>query len=115
MNNNRLKRSIGVNIDASGGAVTDQEIFRVPAGYDAIVTMFFLSNIGGSTTTVDAKWHDGTVITFLGGKSLNAADILQFGGEIGNFLTMSPDDYFTVSVASGGQCAVIISYELQRL
>ena len=112
---NSLKRSAGINITASGGAVVDQEVYRVPKGYHAIVTMFFLSNVGGSTTTVDAKWHDGSVIPFLGGKSLNAADYVQFGGGDGIFLTMSEDDYFTVSVASGGSVSIIISYELQRV
>lgn len=106
------KRSIGVELDASGGAITDQTIFTVPTGYRAIINLFFLSNTGGSTTTVDAKWHDGTVITFLGGKSLTAAEFLQFGGDV--YLVMEESDYFTVSVASGGTVNVIISYELER-
>lgn len=109
-----MKKSVGVLLDATGGAIVDQEVFRVPTGYNAIVSMFFISNIGGSTTTVDAKWHDGATVPFLGGKSLSASDFIQFGGGEGLFLAMAEDDYFTVSVASGGQCGLIVSYELIR-
>jgi len=108
------KQSVGVNLDASGGAITDQEVFRVPVGYKAIVTMFFMSNTGGSTTTVGAKWHDGSTVPFLGGKSLGAGDYLQFGGPEGAFLSMNEDDHIDVSVASGGVVGLILSYVLLR-
>ena len=107
-------KSIGVNLDASGGAIVDQEVFRVPTGYKAIVTMFFMSNTGGSTTTVGAKWHDGATVPFLGGKSLGAGDFLQFGGPSGAYLVMQENDHVDVSVASGGTVGLIMSYELVR-
>ncbi len=109
-----MKESLGFDADASGGAIVDQTIFTVPAGYRAIVSMFFMSNIGGSTTTVGSFWHDGVNLPFLSGKSLSAGDYLQFGGPYGAWLSMDEGDHIGVSVSSGGQCAVIISYELER-
>ena len=108
------KRSIGVNLDASGGAIVEQEVFRVPNGYKALVTMFFLSNTGGSTATVGANWHDGTTVPFLGGKNIGSGDYIQFGGPEGAYLAMNEDDYIVVSVASGGIVGLIVSYELLR-
>jgi hypothetical protein len=108
------KKSLGVNLDASGGAIVEQEVFRVPNGYKAVVTMFFLSNTGGSTTTVDARWHDGTTVPFLGGKNLGSGDYLQFGGPLGAFLCMQQGDHLDVSVSNGGQVGLIISYDLLR-
>ena len=108
------KQSVGVNLDASGGAIVDQEVFRVPTGYKAIVSMFFMSNTGGSTTTVGAKWHDGATIPFLGAKSLGSGDYVIFGGGEGLYMAMGEDDYITVSVANGGTCGLILSYTLER-
>jgi len=109
-----MKYSIGVNLNASSGAITDQEVFRVPTGHRAVVTMFFISNVGGSTTTVGATWHDGANVPFLGAKSLGSGDYVQFGGGEGLFLVMAEDDHMVVSVASGGQCGLILSYDLVR-
>lgn len=105
--------SLGVNLNASGGAITDQVVYTVPTGYKAIVTMFFMSNVGGSTTTVGAKWVDGSTIPFLGSKSLPAGDQVIFGGD-GQFLAMAEGDTIQVSVASGGTCGLILSYHLIR-
>ncbi len=106
--------SLGVNLDATAGAITDQVIYTVPTGYKAIVTMFFMSNVGGSTTTIGAKWHDGATVPFLGSKSLGAGDYVIFGGGEGLYMAMSEGDYVTVSVASGGKCGLILSYHLVR-
>ena len=109
-----MKDSIGVEIDATGGAVTDQVIYTVPTGYHSLVSMFFLSNTGGSTTTVGGAWNDGVSVPFLAGKSLAAGDHLQFGGTYGAWLAMEEGDTISVSVASGGTCAAILSFELIR-
>lgn len=106
--------SVGVNLDASAGAITDQTVYTIPNGYKAIVSMFFMSNVGGSTTTVGAKWHDGATIPFLGAKSLGSGDYVMFGGGEGLYMAMNEGDYITVSVASGGKCGLIISYHLVR-
>ena len=106
--------SLGINLDASGGAITDQVVYTVPTGYKAIVTMFFMSNVGGSTTTVGAKWHAGATVPFLGSKSLGAGDFIQFGGGEGLYMSMHEGDYIAVSVGSGGTCGLILSYHLVR-
>ncbi len=106
--------SKGVNLDASGGAITDQVVLTVPTGYKMIVTMFFLANVGGSTTTVGAKWNDGATIPFLGSKSLGAGDHVLFGGGEGQYMAMYEGDTISVSVASGGTCGLIVSYHLVR-
>lgn len=106
-----MKKSVGVSLTGTG---SPQTIFTVPNGYKAIVTMFFLSNVGGSTTTVGASWHDGTTVPFLGSKSLGAGDYVQFGGGEGLYMAMEEGDYITVTVASGGSCGLIISYDLVR-
>lgn len=105
-----MKKSLGVNVT---GVVTDQTIFTVPTGYDAHVTLFFVSNVGGSTQTATAKWHDGSVIPFIGDKSFGAGDYLQFGGGYGAHLVMKEGDYFSVST-NGGDFSFIISYDLLR-
>lgn len=110
----RNYHSKGVNLDASGGAITDQVILTVPTGYKMIVTMFFMANVGGSTTTVGAKWNDGATIPFLGSKSLGSGDFIQFGGGDGLYMAMYEDDTITASVSSGGVCGLIISYHLVR-
>lgn len=106
--------SLGVNLDATAGAITDQVVYTVPTGYKAIVTMFFMSNVGGFTTTVGAKWHDGATVPFLGAKLLGSGDYVIFGGGEGLYMCMAEDDYITVSVASGGKCGLILSYTLER-
>ena len=106
-----MKKSTGASITGTGSPET---VFTVPNGYKAYVTMFFLTNVGGSTTTVGAKWHDGSTIPFLGAKSLGSGDYVQFGGGEGLYMAMGENDYITVSVASGGVCGLILSYTLER-
>lgn len=106
-----MKKSVGVSITGTGA---DQTVFSVPNGYKAIVTMFFISNVGGSTTAVGAHWHDGTVVPFLGSKSLGAGDYVIFGGGEGLYMAMEQGDFIDVNVASGGSCGCIISYDLVR-
>ena len=106
-----MKKSIGVSITGTGN---DQTIYTVPTGYKAIVTMFFISNVGGSTTTVGAHWHDGSVVPFLGSKSLGAGDYIIFGGGEGLYMALEQGDYIDVNVATGGNCGCIISFDLVR-
>ena len=106
-----MKKSIGVSITGTGA---DQTIYTVPTGYKAIVTMFFISNVGGSTTTVGAHWHDGSVVPFLGSKSLGSGDYIIFGGGEGLYMALEQGDYIDVNVASGGSCGCIISFDLVR-
>lgn len=109
-----MKSSVGVNLDATGGAITDQIVYTVPTGYRSTISLFWMSNVGGTSTTVGGKWSDGADITFMSGKSLNAGDHIEFGGPYGAWLSMDEGDTLKASVANGGVCGLIISYELVR-
>jgi len=109
-----MKESLGVNLDASGGAITDQVVYTVPTGYKSLISLFFLSNVGGSTATVGAKWNDGASVEFLAGKNISAGDHIQFGGTYGAWLCMDEGDTMAVSVSSGATCGLIMSYEQMR-
>ena len=88
-------------------------ILDVPAGYDAIVTYLFISNVGGSSKTIDARWHsNGTTIDFVQGKNVSAGDFLTFGGESGAFLVMREGDKINLTPEAGSSFASIISFEL---
>ena len=103
-----MKHSTGFNLTAG----TSNTILTVPTGYDACVTYLFISNVGGSTKTVSATWHDGVSVEFLGGKSVGSNDFLQFGGPVGAFLIMREGDYMTITPEAGSSFSAIISYDL---
>ena len=103
-----MKHSTGFNLTAD----TANTILTVPTGYDACVSYLFISNVGGSTKTVSASWHDGVTVDFLGSKGVGANDFLQFGGPVGAFLIMREGDYMTITPEAGSTFSAIISYDL---
>lgn len=104
-----MKYSIGTNLVAG----TSNTLFTVPQGYHVIVTMLIIANAGGSPASVSAAWHDGSVITFQGAKTVAAGDNLTFGGPTGHFLVMTDGDYLTVTPAAGTTFTSIVSFELE--
>lgn len=110
-----IKQTKAVNIDASGGAVTDQTVFTVPVGYQAVVTMWFQVNTSGTTGTFTSHWHTkGIEVPFMSAKSLNASEHIEFGGN-DMWIVMDSGDVFAVSVSSGNTTSIIISYRLERI
>lgn len=103
-----MKYSKGAELTA-GAANT---VFTVPTGYDAVVTMLFIANVGGSSKTVSATWHNGADVTFLSGKSISSGEFLQFGGETGYFLVLKEGDYITVDPEAASTFSSIISFDL---
>ena len=101
--------SVGKNLTAG----TSNTLFTVPTGYEARVTMLFISNGTGSTAGYEAAWHDGSVITFQANKSLNDGEYDQFGGE-GAFLIMTEGDYLTVTPDAGSTFTAIVSFLLVK-
>jgi len=101
--------SIGYVADAAdnGNYVT---ILTVPTGYVAKVSYFLAAATG--TTTIDAKWSDGTDIVFLHAKNMSAGDLIEFGGD-GKWLVMREGDSMQVK-ASSASVNVIASYILMR-
>ena len=109
-----VKRSLGIAIDATAGAVVDQVLFTVPVGYRCIVHMFLMANTSGANSVVSAKWtNDGTAFAFMDGSTLAANDHIQFGGN-GLWLVLDEADNFIGSVSNGHSADVLISYELSR-
>lgn len=89
-----MKHSIGRSF-ATG---TAQNIFTVPNGYHAIVSMVYITNTGGSTGSYNMSWrhaHDAShVIRFAYGKSLSSGASDQFtNGEV----VMKAGDSMTVT------------------
>lgn len=103
-----MKFSKGANL-TEGVANT---ILTVPTGYDCVVTMLFIANVGGSTKSIGAVWHDGADVAFLAGKSVSAGDYLQFGGPEGAFLVMKEGDYITITPEAASTFSSIISFDM---
>jgi hypothetical protein len=102
-----MKHSIGKSLAAG----TAQEIFTVPNGYHAIVSMVFITNTAGSTGSYDMSWnhaHDvGHVIRFAYGKSLSSGASDQFSnGE----LVMKAGDKMTIT--NTVNVDVIVTFDL---
>lgn len=103
-----MKFSKGANLTAGAS----NTILTVPNGYDCVVTMLFIANVGGSTHSVGATWHDGVDVTFLAGKNVSAGDYIQFGGPEGAFLVMKEGDYITITPEAGSTFSSIISFDM---
>ena len=91
-----MKHSIGKAFAVG----TAQNVFTVPNGYHAIVTMVYITNTSGSTGSYTMSWrhaHDpGHVIRFAYGKSLGSGSSDQFAnGE----LVMKSGDSMTITNA----------------
>lgn len=103
--------SIGKNLTAG----ISNTIFTVPTGYEAKVTMVFVTNNTGSTKSFTASWwHDGVEIQFAAAKSLGSKDFIQFGGEFGDFMIMQEGDYMTMTPEAGSTFTTIASFILHK-
>ena len=103
--------SIGTNLTAG----TANTLFTVPNGYEARVTMVYITNNTGSSKSFSAEWNDsGTSIPFASSKSLNSKDFIQYGGEFGDFLIMDEGDYMTVTPEAGSTFVSIVSFILLK-
>jgi hypothetical protein len=109
------RHTVKALIDTSGGDVTDQTIFTVPTGYNAIVTMWFQVNISGSTGTYSSHWNSGGVAyPFMSAKSLASGEHIEFGGN-DMWIVMDAGDTFDVSAPSGHDTTIFVSYQLVRV
>ena len=103
--------SIGKNLTAGAS----NTLFTVPTGYEAKVTMVFVTNNTGSTKSLTASWwHQGTEIQFAASKNLGAKEFIQYGGEFGDFVLMSQGDYMTLTPEAGSNFTTIASFELRK-
>lgn len=103
--------SLGDNLTAG----SSNTIFTVPNGYEARVTMVYITNNTGSSKSFSASWFDsGTEIPFAASKSLNSKDFIQYGGEFGEFLVMDEGDYMTITPEAGSTFVSIVSFILLK-
>lgn len=101
--------SVGKNLTAG----VENTVFTVPDGYEARVTMVFITNNSGNSKSFSAAWNDdGTDITFASSKSLNSKEFIQYGGEFGDFLILDEGDYMTITPEAGSDYTVITSFML---
>lgn len=102
-----MLHSIGKSL-ASG---TAQNIFTVPQGYVAQVSLVFITNTSGSTGSYNMSWrhaHDAShVIRFAYGKSLGSGSSDQFSQGV---LVMKQGDSMTITNTVGVD--VIITFDL---
>ena len=54
-----MKQSVGKQLTAG----TANTLFTVPAGYKAIVSMLFISNLDANNKTTSAQWHQADTST----------------------------------------------------
>jgi hypothetical protein len=103
--------SLGDNLTAG----SSNTIFTVPNGYEARVTMVYISNNTGSSKSFSASWfHSGTEIQFAASKSLNSTDFIQYGGDFGDFFVMDEGDYMTITPEAGSTFVSILSFILLK-
>jgi len=84
-------------------------VLTVPTGFHVKITYFLAA--ATATTTVDAKWVNGTDIPFLHSKNMSAGELVEFGGPQGAFLVLTDGDTIQVK-SSNSNLSVIMSYEL---
>ena len=103
--------SIGTNL-TDGASNT---LFIVPAGYEARVSMVYISNNTGSSKSFTASWwHDGTEISFAASKNLGSNEFIQYGGQFGDFLILDEEDYMTITPEVSSTFVSIVSFILLK-
>lgn len=105
-----MLQSVAKNLTAG----TANTIFTVPDGYHAVVTMFFVANVGGSTASYTASVHKaGVTVPFQGNKSIGAGTYDVFGGN-GLSITLHDTDHIVVTPAAGSTFTAFATMDLIR-
>jgi hypothetical protein len=102
--------TVGQNLTAG----TSNTVYTVPKGCKAIATLLFLSNAGGSTSSISADWYDFSAeddIVIAGGKSVGAGDYIQFSD---GRLVLDEYDELRVTPASDSTFSVIFTVEIHQ-
>lgn len=102
--------TVGLNLTAG----VSNTVYTVPKGCKAIATLLFLSNAGGSTSSISADWYDKSVdddIVIAGGKSISAGDYIQFSD---GRLVLDEYDEIRVTPASGSTFSVLLTVEIHQ-
>lgn len=106
-----MKHSIGKSLPA--GATT--EVFTVPAGYVAEVSLLFITNHTATNKAVSAYWqhaHDPShQIYIVQDKTINAKDFLMLTDAT---MVMQSGDSMHITTEAGGDFAVITTFDLRK-
>jgi hypothetical protein len=106
-----MKQSVGITVPAN--VLT--EVFTVPSGYIADVSMLFVSNHTNGAKWVDVYWqhqHDAAhKIYILYQKSLSAKEFLQFSN--GSVMLKEGDSMWIKSEA-GSDYTIIVTMDLVK-
>lgn len=112
-----MKKTIAKNLTAGVENFLFDSTDGVPKGFQAVVTMLFIANSGGSTGEVLAEWHraiEGDVITFQASKSVSAGENIQFGGPYGHFCVLKEGDNMCITPGAGHTFVALMSFEFIR-
>lgn len=106
-----MKHSIGVDIPAN----TLTELFTVPNGYVADVSMLFVTNNGSGNANASVYWqhaHDANhKIYILKEATVSAKTFLQFSN---GSVVFKSGDSMKVLTAAGSTFAVIVTFDLRK-
>ena len=95
-------------------AGSSNTVYTVPKGCKAIATLLFLSNYGGSSKSITAKWYNHSAsaeITIAGGKSIGAGDYIQFSQ---GRMVMDEYDELRVTPEASSTFSVIFTVEIHQ-
>jgi hypothetical protein len=106
-----MKYSIGKQLTAG----TETEVFTVPNGLVAEVSLLFISNHTGNNKAVDAIWQYGEDPTrriyIIDSYVLNANGFVQFSNGI---LVMQQGDSLRITPDAASSMSVIVTFDLHR-
>lgn len=87
-----------------------QTIYTVPVGARTEWTMLWVSNISGSTATIDVTYYNAassTTLLLFDDYTISSKAFFTVGGDFNEFLIMSENDY--IQVSSTHPCTFITS------
>lgn len=106
-----MKQSVGITVPAN--VLT--EVFTVPSGYIADVSMLFVSNHTSGSKWVDVYWqhqHDADhKIYILYQKSLSSKEFLQFSN---GSVMLKEGDSMWINTEAGSDYTIIVTMDLVK-
>ena len=102
--------TVGDNLTAG----SSNTVYTVPKGCKAIATLLFISNGGGTTKSVTAKWYNHSEtkeVVIAGSSSLNAGSYIQFSN---GRMVMDEYDELRVTPEAGSTMSCIFTVEIHQ-
>ena len=105
-------RELTVGDNLTAGSVNT--VYTVPKGCKSIATLLFISNGGGTTKAVTAKWYnysENKEVVIAGSSSLNAGSYLQFSN---GRMVMDEYDELRITPEAGSTMSAIFTVEIHQ-